>query len=124
MIILLYRHIVRQLPVKIMSLLIGASIWHFLSTTTLRDIRVTIPLVFYNVPVNQTIAAPETVTVNLRATRESLQYVQFESMAAHVNFSDLVPGKQRITLSHETLFLPNTIKLVHYYPSNLIVELI
>ncbi len=106
-------------PLKIISLFLGYSFWHVASINQIVTISETIPLYFSSIPQPVIVKAPETVTVVLQGKRSDLYGLEKASLAAHVNISQLLPGKHGIILKEHHLFLPHTITLLHYKPSNL-----
>jgi hypothetical protein len=62
--------------------------------------------------------APEMIQVQLRGTRRALRTLDTESLAAHIDGILLEKGKQQLLITEENLFLPPTIKLINWSPSN------
>lgn len=106
-------------PLKIISLLLGYSFWHVASINQIITISTTIPLYFSSTPHQVSVKTPDEVTVTLQGKRSDLYGLEKESLAAHVNISKLLPGKHGIILKEHHLFLPHTITLLQYKPSNL-----
>lgn len=106
-------------PLKIISLLLGYSFWHVASINQIITISTTIPLYFSATPHQVSVKTPDEVTVTLQGKRSDLYGLEKESLAAHVNISKLLPGKHGIILKEHHLFLPHTITLLQYKPSNL-----
>lgn len=106
-------------PLKTISLFLGYSFWHVASINQIIKISTTVPLYFSSTPDNITVKAPETITITLQGKRSDLYGLEKESLAAHVNISKLLPGKHGIILKEHHLFLPQTIALSDYEPSNL-----
>ena len=104
---------------KTISLFLGYSFWHVASINKIIKISATVPLYFSATPDHITVKAPETITITLQGKRSDLYGLEKESLAAHVNISRLLPGKHGIILKEHHLFLPHTISLSHYEPSNL-----
>ena len=106
-------------PLKIISLFLGYSFWHVASINQIITMNTTIPLYFSSTPYQVAVKAPETITIVLQGKRSDLYGLDKESLAAHVNISKLLPGKHGIILKEYHLFLPHTITLLQYKPSNL-----
>lgn len=104
---------------KIISFFLGYSFWHIASINQIITMSAIIPLYFSSPADHITIKAPETITVVLQGKRSDLYALEKESLAAHVNISKLLPGKHGIILKEHHLFLPHTITLLQYKPSNL-----
>lgn len=109
---------INNAPLKVISLILGYTLWHIFANSHTKSIDIQVPLCFYSVPENHTIKAPDTVTVCLTGKRTQLYALNKKSLAVHINAQNLTPGTVPIAITSESLFLPNTIKLVHYIPSN------
>ena len=106
-------------PLKIISLFLGYSFWHIASINNPVTVSLSIPLCFNHVPDFCTIQAPENILVTLQAKRSDLYALEKSSLAAHVTINKPLPGKYGIILNENHLFLPHTILLLQYKPSNL-----
>jgi len=101
--------------IKIVSLILGYSVWCFIGNLYVQTMTQNVPVCFYNVPENISIQAkPEVVTINLSGKRSSLYTCS--DLALHINAASLTPGEHRIAPTSDQLFLPETINLVHYQP--------
>ncbi len=109
-------------PLKAISLIFGYSFWYILGSGHDTSIWLDIPLSFYGTPSYLTLHAPDTIAVNLVGKKTDLYNLDTDNLAAHINATEFVPGHQQISLTTKTLLLPETIKLVHYKPANLVVE--
>ncbi|EKD48558.1 MAG: hypothetical protein ACD_64C00257G0001 [uncultured bacterium] len=118
------KRVSRNVPLKVISLLLGYTFWYIFGNSHTTTAWITIPLCFYNVPSLTTVRAPEMVSVKIAGKRSSLRMLDTKELAIHVNAAHLQQGKNLLTITPETIFLPESIKLVHYSPSNPIVELI
>ena len=114
----------RNVPLKLISLLLGYTFWYIFGNSHTTTAWITIPLCFYNVPTHNSIRAPETLSVKIAGKRTDLRSLDTNELAIHVNAAHLREGKNALTITPETIFLPESIKLVHYSPSNPTVELI
>ena len=113
----------RNAPLKIISLLLGYTFWYIFGNSHTANAWITAPLCFYNVSEKTIIKAPETISLKVAGKRSDLRALDPEQFAIHVNASQLNLGRNLITITDDTLFLPVSIKLVHYTPSNPTVEL-
>lgn len=109
--------------VKIISFIFGYCLWTMLSYATVNTIECTVPLCFFNQHKNYELQAPETVTIQLRGTRKAIRALNHDALAIHINALNMHIGTNPIVLESESLFLPNTIKLVHYSPANIVVQM-
>lgn len=118
------KNVWRNAPLKLISLLLGYTFWYIFGNSHTSTAWITIPLCFYNVPEAQTIRAPETISVKVAGKRSDLRSLDPEQLAIHINAEKLKLGRNLISITDEALFLPESIKLVHYNPSNPTVEII
>lgn len=116
--------ITNNAPIKVISVILGYITWLLLSNAHTDTISKEVPLSFYNINTQWTMHAPETVTVFLSGKRVHLRNIDMNTLAVHINGKKLKEGVQSIKLSKHQLFLPNSIKLVHYIPTTLSVEIL
>lgn len=101
--------------IKILSLILGYSLWCLIGNLYVQTTTQKVPICFYNIPENVTIETkPEIVSVQLSGKRSDLSHCS--DLAIHINASSLMAGEHKIAPSEELLFLPKTINLVHYQP--------
>lgn len=105
-----------NVPLKLISLLLGYAFWYIFSSAHTMSIWLTIPVCFYAMPEQMKITGPEQITLKIAGKREYLRSLDLKSLAAHINAQQLSVGLQKITINEDMLFLPDTIKLVHCYP--------
>lgn len=106
---------------KTISLISALTFWYFFSGIHPTTISLAIPVCFYDTSAQQQIDAPDQVTIVLAGKRNTLRSITYSELALHIDAQQLHTGKQALTLSNAQLFLPESIKLVHYTPSPLIV---
>jgi hypothetical protein len=106
---------------KIMSLVIGYGLWYVLSRPIPTHVEMTIPVCFYNTPSDLSFQAPEAITVCLSGPRPLIAGLDKNALALHIDATKLSLGKNAVTITQDSLFLPNHIKLVSYVPSNIII---
>jgi hypothetical protein len=101
--------------IKVISLILGYSLWSLIGNVYLQSAAHKVPVCFYNVPDNITIEAkPEMILVCLHGKRCDLSYCN--DLAFHIDASALQPGEHKLAPTAEHLFLPDTINLIHYKP--------
>lgn len=113
--------ILNSLILKILSFIIGYSIWSIMNQSHITTFQLKIPFVFYNVPQRSTIIAPEHIFIQLQGTKKILRTLATALPAAHIDAQTLKPGDNLITLSKSTLFLPDHVQLVHTTPCPIVV---
>lgn len=79
-----------------------------------------IPVCFYNTRPDLAIAAPESISVTCYGTRKNLFKTAFDS-AIHFDAQTVHVGTQKITVQREQIFLPESVSLVHYQPTDITV---
>jgi hypothetical protein len=104
---------------KIICLLLGYSFWYIASFDHVVTIQVNVPLCFTATADNYRINAPEAIDITIKGKRADMYALEKESLAAHININNLVPGNHGIILTEQHLFLPKSITLVNYKPANL-----
>jgi hypothetical protein len=80
-----------------------------------------VPLCWYDIPHTLDLEAPETMVITLTGTKKQLLSLNTHELAIHINAHDMIPGKNYIAITRENLFLPESIKLVHYSPVPVII---
>ncbi len=110
-------------PLKIISLILGFTLWYIFSQEQTINLWLDVPISFYNISEQMTIHCPETITINIAGKRIDLRHLNRQHMATHINAQNLPQGRSNITITPDLLFLPNPVKLLHYKPSNITVEL-
>ena len=107
---------------KIISIFFGYSFWHIASIQQVITTTLTIPLCFTALN-NYTITAPEKINVTLKGKRCDLYSLDTSALAAHINISTLSSGKHGIIIKEHHLFLPQTISIAQYKPSNIMINI-
>lgn len=112
-----------SVTLKAVSLVAGFGFWYIFGAMQTGTARIAVPLYFYNVPEHATITAPETIMAQISGKRSIIRALNQEAIALHIDAQTLHEGANLLTSDHATIFLPEALKLVHYLPSNPIVEL-
>ena len=73
-------------------------------------------------PAHATLSAPDTIRIQIRGKRTDLRMIAHENLAVHIDASTLADGRNSLAVTNETLLLPDSIKLVHYAPTNPSIE--
>lgn len=114
-------HVTNNLTLKILSLIMGYTFWFVWSQTQLTYCSITVPLCVYNLADNAQIEAPESVQVNLAGKLRDIYHLDLNNLAVHIDGETLHEGSNTYALTAEQLFVPDTIKMVHYAPSNVVI---
>jgi len=117
-------HLLLSSPfIKINACLIGYGIWILFSQYQIISHTMQVPVCFYKTVENQTITAPEYISMNISAPRKILQKFDAYQSAIHLDASTLDLGDNHVMLVKENLFLPDEINLVNLIPSHLQIQL-
>jgi hypothetical protein len=77
----------------------------------------TVPIAFYGNSEHMIIEAPETADVLLAGRRTDFYKYDLNSLCIHINTDTWHVGTYHIPITAELLFLPESIKVLNYYPS-------
>jgi YbbR domain-containing protein len=108
------------LALKCLALIFGYALWHSVSSYQKIQITQNIPVCFYNTHPHQTVQAPETIKVTLHGKRKDLLQTAFDG-ALHCDAQHFQPGTTTLPLTKEQIFLPESVRLVHYTPQEITV---
>jgi hypothetical protein len=109
---------------KGIALIIGYIFWYIFGASHAAVVTLSVPLCFYNMPAQTAIHAPESISIKVAGKRSDIRAVDREHLAIHIDASQLQKGNNLLNISKKELLLPNSIKLVQYFPSNPTVELL
>lgn len=109
---------------KIFSLIFGSSMWMILNNHHARTIELQVPVCLFDQKANQEIIAPSDIVIALNGKRKDLQTLDMQSLAVHINAQKFMQGTHSLIVDSSTLFLPNSVKLVHYTPSNSVIKVV
>lgn len=103
---------------RVVSVLLGYTIWIFASNFTWVSKEISVPICFYQ-NVDRHIQAPEFVLIKITGPRNQMHHIKVSELAMHVDISDLKEGDHEIMLNPANLFLPETLKLVELIPATI-----
>lgn len=107
----------KPIALKILALIFGTSLWYIFSQSHHDTMSIDVPVCFYDADKNIQLETPETIRVTLTGKRSDLVALELEHLAVHLDASKLNAKSSRLTIEAQHLFLPATIKLVHYSPA-------
>lgn len=110
--------VLSNLTLKIIAFIIAYGLWSLLNHTRVIQIHADVPLCFYNGNSTDTIIAPDTVSITFSGKSSDIRMLDLHNLACHINIDDLHAGDNPLRVTEHTLFLPESINLLHYYPSN------
>jgi YbbR domain-containing protein len=102
---------------KVISFILGFSVWFIASRNHITSKWLTVPVCFDNHE-QYSIEAPEHMMVQLTGTRATLSKLQEHECALHLDIQRLGAGRHKIPVTGATLFLPNSVNVVNYCPTN------
>lgn len=108
-------------PLKVVSFFVGYTFWYVFGHAQTITTELNVPLCFYGAQETMNIQAPDMVHIELTGKRSIMNTVDLKNLAIHIDAQELIPGAQPIRISQEKLFLPESIKLVHYSPAQIVV---
>ena len=109
--------------IKIVSCIIGYSLWAFIAQYQTTTMQYSIPICFYQTNEEQIITGPEFVTCLLEGKRKNLYSFNAENSIIHIDASLYKEGTYAIPLSKEDLFLPNNLQLLTFKPATIKVTI-
>lgn len=115
------KYLALKFPLNIVSFVFAYALWCILSGSQVVEHTVCATLSFYNTTSLISIAAPEHVTLTLQGKRSLLKYVRHNALTVHIDARLLTKGTQQLSIDKRTIFLPDSIKLVHYSPTQVTV---
>jgi len=122
MLLILKTILIKNTPLKVCSLILGYTAWSIFSGMQTITQEMTVPLCCYQVPKTIDFNAPETISIILSGKKNQLASINTQELAIHIDAHDLSLGNNPIAITAEKLFLPESIKLVHYSPAPVIIN--
>ncbi len=117
MIVIKKQKFLKNLHLKLICLMLGYIFWSFINKSHIIDLWIDVPLSFYDIPKNIIIDAPENVTLNISGKRSLLKTINTKNLAIHLDMHTIKPGSQKITITENNLFLPETIQAKQFEPT-------
>lgn len=111
----------RHWLLKLLSLVIGASLWYFVVGQDQVDLTVTIPLELRNLPAHLVIANQykKDIEVAIRGPRRLIQEMRQQNITRPVDLSKATPGTLVIKNDSESIAFPQGIAVQRVQPANL-----
>jgi len=112
-----------NITLKAMAVLMGYVLWSTMSQSQPKELWITIPVSVHSLPDNVTMHSPDTIAVHIAGRKSDLCTLDRQTLALHVDGHHLHAGNNLIPITNTTLFLPDTIKLLHYKPHHVVVTI-
>jgi hypothetical protein len=107
---------------KALSIIIGYGVWNMISAHQTYTASLQIPVCFYHESATQMIDAPERIMIQLQGKKNVLRGINRKTLALHIDASQLHHGPNPLLVDQAILFLPDTVKVVHYSPTNIVIN--
>ncbi|WP_051554360.1 CdaR family protein [Desulfobulbus elongatus] len=106
---------------KLLSLLIGASLWYFVVAEDRLDLTVTIPLELRNLPANLVIGNQykKDIEVVVSGPRRLIQEMRQQNISRPVDLSKAEPGPMVVKNDEDSIPLPGGIAVQRVQPANI-----
>lgn len=115
--------ITNKYNIALYSVIIGFSFWYFLTSFRPIEITLAVPLSFYGQDIEtHSFISNELISVTLKGLKSDFYNMQFRNLAIYINSETLKLGENALALNPKDLFLPDEIKLLHYKPSNIVIQ--
>lgn len=106
---------------KVLSFIIGYGLWNIISLSHTHTITLEVPVCFYHESASHIIDAPASISLELEGKKRILRSINKKTVAIHIDAARLHHGPNPLIIDRSTLFLPQTINVVHYSPANTII---
>jgi len=97
------------------SCLVACCVWWHWQEYHIIERTYNVPCCYYNEG-NHQVQIPDDLTILLRGKRRDLSMIEENSLALHIDLSEMSKGKHRLIIDNHNLFLPEAIKVVHWKP--------
>jgi len=108
----------QNLPIKLISIILGYSFWYMLSQSHPTKIWLDVPICFYNMQENITVESPEKIKIQLSGKRIDLYTVDKDNLACHLDIKDFSIGEKVVKITERQLFLPDNLQLTQCLPAS------
>lgn len=115
------KHLQHNATLKVVSLILGYGLWNIVSASHTHTISIDAPVCFYHESPTHEILAPTNITLELQGKKNALRNIDTSTLAIHIDASRLHHGANPLIIDRSTLFLPETINVVHYTPANIVI---
>ncbi|MBM9537645.1 CdaR family protein [Desulfobulbus alkaliphilus] len=111
----------RRWQLKLLSLVIGISLWHFVVGEDQVEVILTIPLELRNMPADLVIANQyrKDIEVAVRGTRRLIQEIRQQNISRPVDLSRAQPGAMLVSNTPETIAIPRGVSVQRVQPSSI-----
>jgi YbbR domain-containing protein len=116
-----FSFLTKHWQLKLLSLIIGASLWYFVVGEDQMDVIVTIPLELHNLPADLVIANQykKDIEVAIRGPRRLIQEMRQQNISRPVDLSKAEPGTMVIQNDGTSIPFPHGITVQRVQPTNI-----
>lgn len=108
-----------NINLKILSLIFGYLTWSVIGHSHADNAWITVPVCFSGCETPLLVTAPETVRIHLAGKRCTLQDLDTNTAAVHIDTRDLREGEQNIELSDNFVLLPDSVHVIGWAPTHI-----
>ena len=111
----------KRWQLKLLSLIIGIGLWHFVVGEDQVEVTVTIPLELQNMPANLVIANQyrRDIDVAVRGSRRVIQEIRQQNISRPVDLSKAEPGAMLVSNAPDTIAMPRGVSVQRVQPSSI-----
>ena len=122
----LSRSLMRNLPIKILALVLSLSLWYHISRTGNEYLTLTLPVTVSNLPPHLELnrATPDHVTVTLKGPHGMGSLIRPERLTILLDGRTFRPGRTNLPLETGNVALPSGIRVIHFSPPSLSLSIL
>ncbi|MCL5286118.1 MAG: hypothetical protein M1313_10345 [Nitrospirae bacterium] len=119
------RSLERNLPLKILALILALTLWFHISRTGREYFSLTVPVTVVKLPPHLELlkSLPDRVTLTLEGPPGFGRQIHAESLSIILDGHSLGPGLRTLRLDNSTLSLPTGVSVVRFAPEKVSIDL-
>ncbi len=110
----------KNVTIKCLSVMVGVFFWFVFSYDKINSAWYKLPVIVYNGQDTE-YEGPEYIWAQLSGRRTDFTHLDMKNLALYIDAHTLNPGKNRINVSCDAMFLPSTINVLDSNPNNIII---
>ncbi len=114
----------QKILLKFFSLAFGLLFWATWGGNQPTTITYPVPVCAYGNQADKLADFPDTLSITLAGSRNELYQIDFSKLAWHIDTEGLAQGPNHIEPTTQALFLPSTIKVLHWSPAPLVISML
>ncbi|MDA8110923.1 MAG: hypothetical protein M0T83_00535 [Nitrospiraceae bacterium] len=122
----LTRNLLRNLPIKILALVLSLFLWYHISRTGNEYLTLTLPVTVTDLPPHLELnrATPDHVTVTLKGPPGMGSQIRPERLTILLDGRDFRPGRVNLSLEPASVSLPSGIRVIRFSPPSLSLRIL